>query len=212
MRKLILLVLMLAVGSAASAAIITSVDRSGGYSGYRDPIGAYNGEDDPLPMEAGGLEDGNYIFSDRTYYWVNTPEDLIGSEYIRTFNSDKLVPDTITYTVTTSKAATLFVTVDDRFLTDMGLVLQGIADGIVADFAAPGTFADTGMNLTIRERDDGSQDRPVSVFAAEFDAGTYVFRGSPPRKNFGVYGAIPEPTTVVLLGMGSIALVRRRRK
>lgn len=211
MRKLILLVLVLAVSGAASASIITSVDRSGGYTDTREPIGFYNGETEPLATEAGGLADGKGVFSDRMFSWINTPASLLGSEYIRTFNSDKLAQATVTYKVTTSEAATIFFTIDDRFETEYGWVMQDLADA-VAGFAAAGTFTDSGMDLVIRERANGSRDRRMSVFSADLDAGTYIFNGVPPGKNFTTYGAVPEPTTMALLGMGGMALLRRRPK
>ena len=90
MKKLIFLVaVMFALSSVASAAIITSVDRSGGASNDRTPIGVYDGEADPLASDAGGLADGVGVFSDRDYPYINTPIELVGAEYIRTFNNDK---------------------------------------------------------------------------------------------------------------------------
>lgn len=213
MRKLILLVLVLAISCAASATIITSVERSGGALADKDrpPIHYFDGETEPLAMEEGRLKDGNGVFSDRTFLWIYTPASLLGSEYIRTFNNDKLYQATVTYTVTTSEAGTIFFTVDDRFETEYGWVMQDLADGI-AGFAAAGTFTDSGMDLFIRERSNGSRDRRMSVFTAYLDGGTYVFNGVPPGKNFTTYGAIPEPMTIALLGMGGMALLRRRRK
>ena len=45
----------------------------------------------PLLTQAGGLKDGNYPYSDRTYPWNQTPKEFVGAEYIRTINSDKNV-------------------------------------------------------------------------------------------------------------------------
>ncbi len=81
MKRLILLVTVLfALSSVASAAIITNVDRAGGKndSGGRDPIGPYTPTTAPLASDAGGLADGVLVFSDRTYPYVNTPDDLLG--------------------------------------------------------------------------------------------------------------------------------------
>lgn len=210
MKKLILLVLVLAMVSSASAAIITGVDRTGGASDDRDPIGVYDGSTAPLATEAGGLADGNIVFSDRTYPWTGIPAIMIGSENIRTFNNDKNEDETVNYAVSINQTANLWIAIDDRHDGQQGLI-----DGVVADFAAAGAFADTGLDIFIREREDGTRDRPLSVFAAELAAGTYNFGGTP-GNNFIVLGAsadaIPEPATIALLGMGGMALLRRRRK
>jgi len=58
-------------------------------------------------------------------------------------------------------------------------------------FAAPGTFVDTGIDIFVREKDDGTWDRSMSVFAAELPAGTYVFGAMDSGKNFYTIGAVP---------------------
>lgn len=211
--SLLAIVLVVGISSVASAAIITDVVRANGTSGSRDPIGAFDGSTAPMATEPGGLIDGNIVFSDRTYPWAGIPAELLGAEYIRTFNTDKggTGSDTVSYTVTTSIGAIVAVTVDDRWLVDDGIDLQTKADEIVAAFAAPGTFTDTGLDVFIREKSDGSRDRPMSVFAAELPAGTYVFGPLPSNKNFYTIGAIPEPATIALLGLGGLILLRRKR-
>ena len=186
-RKLILLlavVLGVIVGfsSVASAAIITGVVRSGGNSGDRAPIGPFTGNTQPLATQAGGLTDGNYVFSDREYTWINTPEDVDGAEYVRTFNTDK--GSNVTYTVTFSSRATVLLTCDDRFGD-----LQAYADNIVRDFAAPGEFTDTGWDVFV----GGDSDRQLSVFSAALPAGIYTFHAPPTGNNFYVIGAMPPP-------------------
>jgi hypothetical protein len=166
--------------------VIADVARLNGVSGDRDPIGAYEGDTAPLPSEAEGLVDGAMVFSDRTYPWANTPVDLIGAEYIRTFNSDKNGGTVdVTYTVSLSQAAVVGITVDDRIPAEWDAVAsqQEAADRVAA-FVAPGTFADSGLDLFIRERDDGTRDRGMSVFTAELEAGTYSFGSMDSGKNF----------------------------
>jgi len=176
--------------------IIASVVRSNGVSGDRDPIGAYDGATTPLATEEGGLMDGAVVFSDRTYPWAGIPAEYVGSEYIRTFNSDKNGGTDPAYEVTTSAAAIVWVTVDDRIPEEWdadGTILsqQDAADAVTAAFADPGTFVDTGVDIFVREAEDGSRDRPMSVFAAELPAGTYVFGRMDSGKNFYTIGAIP---------------------
>jgi hypothetical protein len=156
--------------------IITSVVRANGESDNRAPVGQYNGSTPPLSTEAGGLINGNLCFSDRTYTWAQPPAQLVGAEYVRTFNSDKH-STTVTYTVTTSRNATVMIAVDDR-ITD----LKGAINQATARFAPVGMFEHTVLNLYIHE--NASTDRPLSVFSAELPAGTYVFSAMPSVHNF----------------------------
>lgn len=199
--RIVLSMLVLTLGllalTDAQGQIITSVVRSGGASGDRPPIGAFTGETQCLPMEPGGVKDGNLIRSDRdTHRFVNTPTGtlgplnmpLIGSEYVRTFNNDKdSGGENVTYTVTTSMRATIWIAMDDRWNeTDR----QARVDQVAGRFALYGTFKDTQLNLYV----GGDSDRAMSVYAAEFDAGTYVF-GPQQGNNFYIIGAVLADTT-----------------
>jgi hypothetical protein len=218
-KKLLVTLLVLGVFAGVThAAIITNVVRANGQSGTRtdgSPInGAFTGNTAPVPMQAGGLKDGNFVFSDRNYPWSLTPAELIGAEYVLMFNTDKATSETdVTYTVTTSMAAMVAVTVDDRIpaeWTGGGTILspQDAVDAVAA-FAPKGTFKDTGLNVAIHE--SATIDRPMSVYAAQLPAGTYVFGGQPSNKNFYTIGAVPEPATIALLGIGGLVLLRRKR-
>ena len=187
---------LLGVLAGPTAPPLLSVVRSGGVSGDRDPIGPYDGSTTPLPMEPGGLKDGNLVFSDRTYPWAGIPAEYEGTEYIRTFNSDKNGGTVdVKYEVTLSRDAILWVTIDDRIPAEWnagGAIAsqQDAADYISATSLAAGTLADTGIDIYVREAADGSNDRPMSVYAAELPAGTYVFTSMDSGKNFYSIGAI----------------------
>jgi hypothetical protein len=185
------------LGVAGTEPIILGVVRANGVSGNRAPIGTYDGNTTPMPMPAGGLMDGNYVFSDRTYPWAGIPAEYVGAEYIPTFNSDKKPGLTdVTYTVTIGQPAIVWITCDDRIPAewDSGGTITSQQDAVnrACVTTEDGTFQDTGIDIYVREKDDGSRDRSMSVFAAELDAGTYVFNSQDSDKNFYTIGAIPQ--------------------
>ena len=177
----------------------------------RPPIHTYDGNTTPW---MGVLADGEYVFSDREYPWANTPAQLVGAEYIMTFNNDKNGGETdVTYTITLGKAAMVAITCDDRIPAEWDAVSsqQEAVDLATALIGPAGTFQDTGLDLFIREKADGSTDRAMSVYAAMLGPGVYTFGSMDSGKNMYSIGAIPEPTSMLLLGLGGLALIRRRR-
>ncbi|MBN2270836.1 MAG: hypothetical protein JXN61_09495, partial [Sedimentisphaerales bacterium] len=188
LKKLILLAFALTViaefsGVASALPLIGQVVRANGATDNRAPIGPYVGNTPPLATQAGGWIDGNYCFSDRTYTWINTPPEISGAEYIRTFNSDK--GTSVTYTVTFPVGATVLLTVDDRFTQ------QSYVDNIVRDFAAAGEFTDTGWHVLV----NGDSNRQLSVYSAIIEPGTYVFHDpASTSNNMYVIGALPRPS------------------
>jgi len=215
-RLVLLLVTAVLVASAgiAQAALITNVVRANGQSGNRAPIGVFDGSTAPLPTQAGGLIDGNLMFSDRDVHrWNATPAQIMGSEYVRTFNSDKAGAELdVTYTVTLGQTAWLWLTIDDRIWTAFPTP-QAAADEITKAFAAPGRFKDSGVDVFAYESSTVTN-RLMNVFQAQFAAGTYVFGANYSNNNIYNIGAsekpIPEPMTLSLLALGGLLAARKR--
>lgn len=216
-RSLLMLVVLLCVAQLSMADVITGVDRTRGTAGDRDPIGVFTPDTDPL-ASATRLQDGAVVYSDRTYGFSDTPVDLVGFEYIRTFNTDKDNKNImVNYAVTISEPAILAIAMDDRIpeeyttsgSTQVFIDQQEAVDLVVHKWAAPGLFVDTGLNLTIFE----DNERQMSVYASStpLAAGTYDFGLNPTSKNFYIIGASPEPATLALLGLGGLVLRRRKR-
>jgi hypothetical protein len=216
-RILWLLVVLLCIGQLASADVITNVDRTRGTAGNRDLIGEFGPDTDPMASPS-RLQDGAPVYSDRTYTFVNTPAELVGFEYIMTFNTDKDSKNImVNYAVTIGEPAVLAIAMDDRipaeYTTSGGVQVfesqQEAVDLVVHKWAAPGLFADTGLDVFI----GGDNDRQMSVYATQepLAAGTYDFGLHPTDKNFYIIGAVPEPATLALLGLGGLVLRRRKR-
>jgi hypothetical protein len=220
MKKLILLVvvfgLIFSLCDIASALIITGVDRTRGQpttgTTTKNPIGTFDQNTDPLPV--GRVKDGNIVFSDRTYPWNLTPVGMRGMEYVPTFNDDKASGEImVNYAVTIGEPAVLWMAVDDRIPAEWAEVLSQAEAVWLAThtWAPPGTFVDSGMNVYIAE--NATTNRAMSVFmtTTALPAGTYDFGLMPSGKNFYVIGAVPEPATLCLLGLGALSLIRRKK-
>jgi len=141
--------------------LIASVDRHGGVTDNRAPIGSFDGDTDPLPSDDLGLRLGAPFYSDRLYPVEQIDEPLIGAEYVRTFNTDKEDMDFRCDVIFTTSRSEVFlmVLVDDRFEKASGN--QQVVDRIVSRFANPGDFVNTGYDLDI---DDYQEPHPLSAF------------------------------------------------
>lgn len=232
------------VASTTQATLITNVVRSNGqsYTGTNTnnmlqttPPRTFDGSEQPLKGDYPGTGDWgwqltgtNRVFSDRAGHNWNSPTNvipaaLLDSEYVRTFNTDKATAETdVTYAMTISQEATVWMTIDNRSTTTTGwgttapwgtgspASLQVVADWVTDAIGPAGTFTDTGLDLLIWES-SSTPARPMSVFSAVLAAGTYTFGEMPSGNNFYTIGATPEPATLVLLGLGALTLRRRRK-
>lgn len=216
-KLILVLVFVFVLSSVASASIITNVDRSNGRSADKAPIGVYTGETDPIAVSY-LMMDGNIVYSDRTYPWINTPAGMRGMEYVPTFNDDKNSSEfDVSYKVTIGEHEQLWIAVDDRLGDEDG---DGVIDNdLLLAWVELATYrlssdikwADTGMDVYIAE--NSTTNRPMSVFMTTTAplAGTYDFGLNPGNKNFYIVGAVPEPMTIALLGLGGLSLIRRKR-
>jgi len=185
-----LLGVVLALSVSVQATVITGVVRANGYTDVnRPPIGNYVGDTAPWPMPEGGLQNGNYVYSDRTTLYAGVPDEMIGWEHVLTFNGDKEdgrydgIND-VTYTVTTALAAPVWIAWDSRLMSQSSWTgatpppwgaaakpesQRQLVDWLTRGVTEPGVFTDTGFSMTL-----GSS--AFYVYSAILPAGEYVFR------------------------------------
>jgi hypothetical protein len=209
--------LIVAYCDVASASIITFVDRTRGQPATgtttKNPIGTFDQNTNPIAVSL-ILKDGNIVYSDRTYPWNLTPAGMKGQEYIPTFNDDKASSEImVNYAVTIGEPAVLWMALDDRIPTEwMEVADQAEAVWLATHtWAAPGTFVDSTMDVFIAENATTNRTMSVWMTTQPLPAGTYDFGLMPSGKNFYVIGAVPEPATIALLGLGGLGLLRRKR-
>ncbi|MFN3148864.1 FecR domain-containing protein [Bremerella sp.] len=121
---------------------------------------------------SGGFREDALVYVDRKYEWNGLdkrgiPQELIGADYIRTFNDDKHRKD-IDITLTLSREADVYILVDQRYL---------IPDWLSED------FVDTGWKLGI---DLGLSHRPGEVKAPPLGTDIERFLGSGPGNSVDV--------------------------
>ncbi|MBN1910851.1 MAG: dockerin type I repeat-containing protein [Pirellulales bacterium] len=144
--------------------LVTLADRTQGATDGDLPIGSHDSETDPLASDDYGLRLGARTFSDRMFCVDGISDGLIGADYVRTFLNDKSDGEgDFSYSVTLTGSLDevfLMVLVDDRFELGGG-EQQAMVDTIVAAFADPGDFVDTGLDVDFS---DSSTSHPLSAF------------------------------------------------
>lgn len=133
---------------------------------------------------------GGPVYQDYSFTYSSWPVYLNGAEMVRMVNGDAMDPD-YQLQLTLSQPATVYLMIDDR--TDTATLPWVAAQG----------FEDTGDTVMVWAF-------PYSVYAATAPAGTFTLRENARSLNMYTVAVVPEPSTVLLLGLGAVVGLGRR--
>jgi hypothetical protein len=155
-----------------------------------------NNNDGSYNIVTDGLLGSPEAHTDESFIWQNIPPELLGADYVQTYNGDNS-NSSLTIDVTINQPATLYVFHSDQVEDPSWLT---------------SAFTDTTWTIT---RSDGVD---YSVFSMELNgtgSNVVTLQDNDPQTTNSeqMYGvaAIPEPTSLALIGLGGLALLRRRR-
>ncbi len=180
MRKLLTICVVagfVLLATTAQASLITSVVRTNGATSGQPQI-------IPGPSPAGLQENSPPYMDrlDRNYAWQQVPAPLLGADYVMTYCDDKTALN-VSYAVTLSHNATLYVLIDDRYIAGTGWrssPYESLFDPPfpwLTDNSAGAVFTDTGLRLSHTGYHSGSNEYYEGkfwVYAADVSAGIYT--------------------------------------
>lgn len=171
--------------SQAQATMITSVSASSGFT---------------YQIVPNGLNNNVLAYIDRTFEWNDVPAFLVGADYIKTREDDDFNAS-LQVDVTLSSPGSLYLFFDNQF-------------GPAAWVASNG-FMDTSVDLGLDSSSGPGKNivTTYSIFAKDVGPGTItLFQSTLAPSGNSMYGIaavpapVPEPTTLALLGSGSVFL------
>jgi hypothetical protein len=192
MKKLITIcaiVCLMFTTASVRADVITKAVRIGGASPGQPEIAAW----------PDGLQEWSQAYMDRWgkwppdnegyFYWNEIPDELIGADYVKTYNKDKKAKDLV-YSVTVNQKARLYIFMDYRYVKAHGNPpFSWLTDG-----SSGAVFSDTGLRMLLQEvkklPKPSHKTRLFYIYAAEVPAGYYklkaTYDGSGSRSFYGI--------------------------
>jgi len=169
--------------AAIRGALIAGAERIGGVTAGEPGIVCGPGP--------GGLQEESPAFMDRPvsisdardYCWRDVPDELLGADYVMTYNDDKMPRDTyndrqwpnnpydVSYSVTLHESVELCLFIDRRYVSTHG----DPPFGWLTDGSCGAVFEDTGLEIMLDELGGRNVLQPFSVYSANVPAGTYTF-------------------------------------